>query len=200
MNLVVASSLSYKIGELTALVVLAVLFVSLVLRVFGARSGTAGPVIDSSVSHLASEGISSTPPPGMGSPAAEPTPVIGRSTARVHVRRSRGTDAIAAVIVGAVLVAAIINGLHGAARTDPWATGAGLTIKTGFVDGCQATSGALVDCNCAFARITSQSPYNTPAGFETLAGPVAAYKQTQDLRVLPAAFVSAFTECRRRSS
>jgi hypothetical protein len=113
--------------------------------------------------------------------------------------RARRTDALGALIVAALLVAGVIHVIGHSTHSDPWATPAGVSVKAGFLGGCQNSAGNLVDCECAFARITSHSAYDTPAGFAMLIGPAATFEQTKSLQVLPSVFVSAVRSCTRPS-
>jgi hypothetical protein len=73
-------------------------------------------------------------------------------------------------------------------------------MKAGFIDGCQSSSGGLVDCACAFEHITSAPPYDTPPGFARLAGPVDAARKSGDPRDLPAVLITAMQSCRLSAS
>jgi hypothetical protein len=80
---------------------------------------------------------------------------------------------------------------------DPWASGHGVQMKAGFIDGCNSSTGGRVDCGCAFDRLTSTPPYDTPEGLLTLAGPVQAAQRSGDPRDVPAVLVTAMRSCQR---
>ena len=114
--------------------------------------------------------------------------------------RARTTDAIAAVVVAALLIGGIVRLVAGADRDDPWKTDQGVQLKAGFMAGCHDSANGLVDCGCAFKHITSVPPYDTPSGFASLSGPVDAAKASGDPRDLPAVLMSALSSCRVSAS
>jgi hypothetical protein len=162
--LVTAASTSYQLAEYTALLILGVLFVALLLRAFGALPGRAGTAA-AEVAPLTSLSVTPTsvaPPRHASSSVVSTTPAaLARPSARKPIRRG---DAIAALLVGVLLVGGVIYVSQGSDESGPWSTPQGVSMKAGFMGSCQSGAGAVVDCNCIFTRITSQAPYDTPAG------------------------------------
>ena len=207
MPLLTAVSTSYKIGECTAVVLLAIALVWLLRRMVN-RGRRTVPPIDMTSWRAAPQPqphVTSVAPPGW-EPAPAPAPVPAptaqavRPTPRNPERRSQITDAIAAAAVAAALIAGVVRIADQSASTSPWASQTGREEKAGFMYGCgHSTASAVVDCECAFAHLTSQPPYNTPAGLEALAPRVAEFVRTQGRSGLPAVYAAAFTACRRPS-
>jgi hypothetical protein len=111
-------------------------------------------------------------------------------------RRSRVTDAIAAIVVG-VLLLGNAGRLGGDDSSDPWESQPATELRAGFLAGCESDAGRLVDCECAFDHIKSQPPYDTPSGFASLAEPVARAQQTQRLGDVPQVMLAALRACQR---
>jgi hypothetical protein len=105
------------------------------------------------------------------------------------------TDVIAAVIVTALLVASVAR-LGGGDQTDPWASQEGKELRAGFIAGCGDSSNGVVDCTCVFDEIRSEAPYDTPSEFASLAGPVMAAQQAQDLNAVPGIIIRSVQACR----
>jgi hypothetical protein len=121
-----------------------------------------------------------------------------RRIARLRkARRARITDAIAALVV---LVLLIVNLVRLGDSDDSWDSAKGAEMKAGFIDGCQSTSGTVIDCGCAFEHVASTPPYDTPDGFATLVEPVQAAEQSGDPHDIPAVLVSAIQACRLSAS
>src|SRR4051812_46406488 len=114
--------------------------------------------------------------------------LIVRLLKRTASTRGRRTDALAALVVAALLAGSVI-GLSGEDAPDTWETQQGVEMRAGFIAGCNNSSGAAVDCGCAFDHITSDSSFDTPEKFATLAGPVAAAQRSQDPADLPPALL-----------
>lgn len=72
--------------------------------------------------------------------------------------RNRGLYALAAVVVGAALVFGVVRLAGGSGGTNSWTSASGRDAKAGFLGGCNQSAGAIVDCNCAFARLTATLP------------------------------------------
>ena len=68
-------------------------------------------------------------------------------------------------------------------------------MKPGFLAGCESSAGGAVDCDCVFAELTSEAPYDTPEGFATLQDTVRRANETGDVSQIPAAYVSAVQRC-----
>jgi len=111
--------------------------------------------------------------------------------------RARATDAVAALVVAVLLVANFVRPFGDDDRDDPWKNGQGAQMRAGFIDGCNSSTGGLVDCGCAFDRLTATPPYDTPAGLVSLAGPVRAAQRSGDPRDVPAVLVTAMRSCAR---
>ena len=196
MELLAAISTSYAIGQVTGLVVLAVVFGWLALRACGALPRNGGQV-PPALSASSSAPVGSIAPPGhVPSPAsaiaASPAPpTVGRA------RRGRTTDAVAALVAAALLLGGIIHATSGRGSSSPWASGEGLNEKAGFMAGCGQTAHGLVDCGCVFSYITSRSPYDTPAGFTALAPAVERFNATRDPGTLPTVYLGAIRTCIR---
>jgi hypothetical protein len=121
--------------------------------------------------------------------------LIVRLSKRTASTRGRRTDALAALVVAALLVGSVI-GLSGEKAPGTWETQQGVEMRAGFIAGCNNSSGAEVDCGCAFDHIASEASFDTPEKFATLAGPVAAAQKSQDPADLPPAFLTAMQTCR----
>jgi hypothetical protein len=121
--------------------------------------------------------------------------VLALAVARWAWRRGGAAATIIVVLVaGTLLVLDLKNGPNGSSG-GTWATQQGANERTGFIDGCRYSSGGAVDCECAFSRITSTPPYDTPAGFAALKYNVDRFQATHDPGVLPSVFVDAVRGC-----
>ena len=113
-------------------------------------------------------------------------------------RRRLNIVVVVVIVVAALLCAAVLHAAQQSTGTSsPWSTQSGVDTKTGFLDGCRRSAGTTVDCDCAFARITGQAAYDTPAGFDTLGPAIASFQRTKDPSTLPRGYVSALLSCRR---
>jgi hypothetical protein len=188
-----AHSTAYVVGEFLGIAVLAVLSIGLGLRALDLPGGRAartpslppapGPALDGS----------SVAPPGwtQSAPAAAPPRrPAGRS------RRARRTDAAAALVFGVLLVAALVR-IADHHTNGPWDTPQGRMLHAGFTAGCQRSSSAVVVCGCIWDHLTSTPPYDTPAGFVTLASAMNVAIREQNVRALPPQVSEALASCRR---
>ena len=121
--------------------------------------------------------------------------LLVRLSRRAPGTQGRRTDALAALVVAALLVGNVV-GFGGEETPEGWETQQGVELRAGFVSGCNDSSGATVDCGCAFEHIRSDSAYDTPEKFATLVGPVAAAQQSQNPADLPPVFMTAMQSCR----
>jgi hypothetical protein len=137
---------------------------------------------------------------GMATLAVLLVALIRRIANPAKAPRARKTDAIAALVVAALLIAGLARIAGGDDKSDPWKSGQGAEMKAGFIDGCNATSAAFVDCGCAFDHVTSAPPYDTPDGLAALAGPVRAAQQSGSPGDIPAVLLSAMQSCRLSAS
>jgi hypothetical protein len=112
---------------------------------------------------------------------------------RRAARKRAVTDWIAAAAVAVLLAGALLR----AGGDDAWASGEGAQLRAGFIAGCESSAGSIVDCGCVFTELTSAAPYDTPAGFATLHGPVSQAQQTGDLSLIPQPYIAAANACRR---
>jgi hypothetical protein len=112
---------------------------------------------------------------------------------RRGLRRGAFTDWIAAAVVAVLLAGAVLR----AGGDDAWASGEGAQLRAGFIAGCESSAASIMDCGCVFTELTSAPPYDTPAGFATLQGPVRQAQQTGDLSVIPERYIAAMNACRR---
>jgi hypothetical protein len=112
---------------------------------------------------------------------------------RRGLRRGAFTDWLAAAVVAVLLAGAVLR----AGGDDAWASGEGAQLRAGFIAGCENSAASIVDCGCVFAELTSAAPYDTPAGFATLVGPVRQAQQTGDPSVIPQPYIAAANACRR---
>jgi hypothetical protein len=112
---------------------------------------------------------------------------------RRALRRGAFTDWIAAAVVAVLLAGALLR----AGGDDAWASGKGEQMRAGFLAGCENSAASVVDCGCVFAELTSAPPYDTPAGFATLEGPVRQAQQTGDPSFIPQRYIAAANACRR---
>jgi hypothetical protein len=122
--------------------------------------------------------------------------LIRRAVDQKRPSRSRATDVVAALVVGALLVGGIVRLGGDGDRNDPWKNGEGAQMKAGFINGCKSNSAGVIDCSCAFDHLTSAPPYDTPPGLATLVAPVRAAQQSGDPADIPAALISAMEACR----
>jgi hypothetical protein len=113
------------------------------------------------------------------------------------VRRGLRKGAVSDWIAAAVVAALLVGGVLRAGGDDAWASGEGAQLRAGFIAGCENSAGSLVDCGCVFTELSSAPPYDTPAGFATLADPVRQAAQTGDLSLIPQPYIAAATACRR---
>jgi uncharacterized RDD family membrane protein YckC len=89
--------------------------------------------------------------------------------------------------------------LAGSQPRGAWATVQGVNVKAGFIDGCSGgNSSRVAMCECLFNRVSSSPPYDTPAGFETLATTVERFQRTGNVADLPAVVVEGARDCRRQ--
>jgi hypothetical protein len=133
---------------------------------------------------------------GMATVAAVLVLLIRRGIDQSRPSRSRATDAIAALVVGVLLIVGLIRLGGDGDRNDPWKSAEGAQMKAGFINGCESTAAALVDCGCAFDHLTSAPPYDTPPGLATLVGPVRVAQQSGNPGDIPTVLVSAMEACR----
>ena len=116
---------------------------------------------------------------------AQPTPVGWGSKLALIV--------VLVILGGGVVIGAIVG--PGSADASSWSSQQGIDARAGFVDSCSQSAGARLDCQCVFDHLIAVPAYNTPAGFETLAGPVQQFEQTGDRSYIPAAYVQAVAAC-----
>ncbi|MET0818787.1 MAG: hypothetical protein ABWZ67_14585 [Solirubrobacteraceae bacterium] len=100
------------------------------------------------------------------------------------------TDLGVAAILGVLLIVTFFNG-----RADAWDGDEGRQMKAGFIAGCQSSAGSVLDCECVFAELTSEAPYDTPEGFAQLKEPVQQATESGDVSQIPAAYFSAVQDC-----
>ena len=105
-------------------------------------------------------------------------------------RHAKATDLGVAAILGVLLVGTFIKG-----RADAWDGDEGRQMKAGFIAGCESSAGTVLDCECVFAELTSDAPYDTPEGFAQLQEPVRRATEGGDLSQIPAAYFSAVRNC-----
>jgi len=115
----------------------------------------------------------------------QPTPV-GRGTKLALI-------VVLAILGGGVVIGAIVG--PGSADASSWSSQQGIDARAGFINSCSASAGARIDCQCVFNHLIAVPAYDTPAGFETLAGPIQQFEQTGDRSYIPAAYVQAVTAC-----
>lgn len=197
MELVLAASTAYRVGEYTALLALLVLLVWCVRRAINAPLRTA---VDGSA--LARSSAADTPaatsvaPPGFADGPVVTVPSVPTGGPFDAPQRGGRLRYAAGACVAAALFVVGVLGVVNNGSPDPWATQAGIDVKAGFLDGCARTADGVVDCQCAFAHLTSQAPYNTPQGFESLAGAVQTFEQTGNRSAIPAVYLSSLQACR----
>jgi hypothetical protein len=204
MDLPLAVSTAYRLGEYTALLVLLVVLVWCLRRAIGApASSQTGPPIDLHVEAPAAPSPfavgSSVAPPGF-----VPAPTVTVTTGHAAEPPNTGARSVRwPYVVGACVAAALpFGGVVRAAASgsaSPWDTPGGAAMKSGFIYGCSRTAGAVVDCKCVFAHLTSQAPYDTPDGFASLAGDVQTFERTGDRAAIPAVYGISINACRRNS-
>ena len=100
------------------------------------------------------------------------------------------TDLGVAAVLGVLLTVALFNG-----RADAWDGDTGKQLKAGFIAGCESSAGTVLDCECVFAELTSEAPYDTPEGFAQLQEPVRRASQSGDMSQIPAVYFSAVQSC-----
>jgi len=100
------------------------------------------------------------------------------------------TDLGVAAILGVLLTVTFFNG-----RADAWDGDEGRQMKAGFIAGCESSAGSVLDCECVFAELTSEAPYDTPEGFAQLKEPVQQATESGDVSQIPAAYFSAVQDC-----
>jgi len=115
--------------------------------------------------------------------------------------RYRRNAAIAGLVFAALLVAATVRFVD--QRTaGPWDTQQGRALHADFVAGClRGTNGsatAISVCECLFKQTASTPPYDTPAGFTSLASVVEA--GLRDSRSVPPQLLAALAACRPRQT
>ena len=76
-----------------------------------------------------------------------------------------------------------------------WNTQKGVDAHAGFIDSCTASARGRVNCDCVFAHLTSVPPYDTPAGFLSLASVVDRFRQTGNRADFPVAVSQALAAC-----
>ncbi len=86
---------------------------------------------------------------------------------------------------------------RGGSQDQGWGGETGRNLHAGFVAGCNQSAGGVVDCECAFTKISSTPPYNTPEGFMTLKDAVARYQSTRNPADVPPVFFEAVRACRK---
>jgi hypothetical protein len=86
--------------------------------------------------------------------------------------------------------------LAGGSSSHSWNSADGRQERAGFIDGCNSSVGQLADCKCVFERLTSESPYDTPDGFNKLLPKLENAKSAADV---PPALMSAVRACQVRS-
>jgi hypothetical protein len=110
---------------------------------------------------------------------------------------ARGTKvaliALLVILGGGIVIGAIVG--PRSAEASSWSSQQGIDARAGFIDACNQSAGARLDCGCVFDHLIAVPAYNTPAGFETLAGPIQQFEQTGDTSYIPAAYVAAVTAC-----
>lgn len=102
---------------------------------------------------------------------------------------------IAVYAVAMLLVLVVGIGWTSGGSIDPWHTQAGLETRGQFIAGCRLGTGESVDCECAFRRVTSQEPYDTPRGLFGLAQIAALGMPASGPSALPPAYRDALTAC-----
>jgi hypothetical protein len=122
MPLLTAVSTSYKVGEIAAVVALALLLVALVHRMVKRRGQTSESLATHNVATApvpAADG-SSVAPPGWGAtPALPAAPVVGSAARGAQVR-----DGVAAVVVLALLLFGVVKVVDSTDSTHPSVNGA----------------------------------------------------------------------------
>jgi hypothetical protein len=99
------------------------------------------------------------------------------------------------ILGGGVVIGAIVG--PGSAEASSWSSQQGIEARAGFIDGCNQSAGARLDCRCVFDRLIAVPTYSTPAGFATLDGPVEQFEQTGDRSYIPVAYVEAAAACEK---
>jgi hypothetical protein len=187
---------AYMVGQLGAIVLLAALAIGLGLRALDlrgrrARSAAPAPVPFAPLAPAVS--AASVAPPGWVEPST-PSPTMTAVAARLgRSRRARTTDALAGLVAGLLLVAALVHFIGAQTGSGPWDTPQGRGLHAAFLIGCD--HGGALDCKCVFQRLTSGPPYDTPAGFATLQRPMATFVRTGDVSAVPQQFVAAVRAC-----
>lgn len=197
MELLVAVSSSYRIGEYTGMVLLLVALVYCIARAFHilprASTTATGRTLVSIPTQPTSQVSSSVAPPGVSPPSAafthQPIPVSPASRPSV-----RWSYLVAAFVLAVVLVVGVLRTTH--ANSGPWDTATGAQVKTGFIDGCTQSGQSAARCGCLFSQLTAQPAYSTPAGFESLAITMRKFLSTHDPRWLPDNYQAIVAACR----
>ena len=115
---------------------------------------------------------------------------------RVVAGRSGATGVAGCLLASALLVAGIVR-VASHHPADAWASQAGVDARAGYLDGCNRTGQALVDCGCVFATLTHQPAYDSPSEFLALGRTVEKALRDGDASAVPAAYVGALRSCRR---
>ncbi len=197
-------SAGYAAGEYAAIALLAAGAIGLGLRAYdrpGRRAAAAATPLPPAAPAHATTG--SVAPPGCPEPtgALTPAPVAARPRSTGRSRRHRITDAIAALVCGVLLVAALVRFADHHIGNGPWDTPQGREMHAGFLAGCRGNSGASAqyDCECVFQHLTAAPPYDTPASVlaaqSSFARAVLTAVRTRDPNALPPGMLDAMRAC-----
>jgi hypothetical protein len=102
-------------------------------------------------------------------------------------------------VVAAVAVLGLIGSLIASSSRQPdtFASADGKAERAGFLDGCEASVGQLVDCRCIFERLSSKPPFDKPSGFDKLIPVISDAKSAADLPAdLRNVLTRALLDCR----
>jgi uncharacterized RDD family membrane protein YckC len=111
------------------------------------------------------------------------------------------TMTLAATLLSLAVIIPVLDGRQtrqpgATSAPGTWSSPQGAELRDGFIAGCGhgLTANERV-CACIFNRIAATPPYNTPAGFETLAPALRRFEETRDTSVIPQAVIAAGRTC-----
>lgn len=113
-------------------------------------------------------------------------------------KRSGGSmSTVAAAIIMLVAGVGIYSTLlAGESAKAGWDSEHGREVRSSFIEGCNRSSGGAVNCECAFNKLSTTPPYDTPQGFMKLADGLQRYRASGNPNDLPRIFVDTARACR----